>query len=78
MECYAIIRDTPEGKFAVTFGSRNPTNDDIYDDFESAYLDACDYVDWDMHKIDVRVYPQYIKDIILLIIIQVTMNNQKV
>lgn len=62
MECRATIRDFPEGKFTVTFGSRSPS-DRVYDNFEDAYSDACEYVNWYIDKVTIKVYPQFVNDI---------------
>jgi hypothetical protein len=36
----------------------------IYYNFENAYIDACEHVNWDINKITIDVYPQFVRDVI--------------
>jgi len=63
MELHATIKETKDEKFIVWFGQRSPKKK-IFEDFESAYVAACEYVNWNMEWVEVRVFPDYVNEII--------------
>jgi hypothetical protein len=59
------LSDRSEGSYGVSYGCRaiNPVFA-YYQDFETAYLAACEYVGWKLSNITIEVYPQFVRDVL--------------
>lgn len=65
MECKARITDQGyDRQYSVSFGPKEPIRHAYYPDFETAYLEACRYVNWNLSNITIEVYPQFVRDVL--------------
>ena len=52
-----------KGKYCVIIPMRGePSRILPYDNFEQAYLYACEFVNWKLSNITIEVYPQFVRD----------------
>ena len=53
-----------KGKYCVIIPMRGERSRILpYDDFEQAYLAACEFVGWKLSNITIEVYPQFVRDV---------------
>ena len=67
MQCKCTVSDnTIEKPYAVIYKFRGSPDSRIvqHDTFESAYLAACEYTNWNREQIKIDVYPKDVRDVL--------------